>query len=250
MQNVKSAYAPRSVAGSALLSFVFVLTLALSAILIFVSEPALAKMLLPSFGGSPAVWNTALVFFQGALLAGYVYAHLLSTYAPFKVQLTLHAAFLAAAAMTLPLGLSPGWTPNSEASPVLAILAQLSIAAGLPFILLSATAPLLQAWFARTRSVAASDPYFLYAASNAGSLAALIAYPTLIEPYADLDRQFRLWFLGFMALCLLIAGCGLFAIQNAVAKIDVKDPPAIGGPDTENLSLTRRLRWVALSFVP
>jgi hypothetical protein len=172
-------------------------TLLLSAILVFSVQPLFAKMVLPLLGGAPAVWNTCLVFFQTTLLGGYLYAHLVSRRLPVKGQILLHLAFIAAGALVLPLGLrSAGIAPVND-NPVLWLLATLVVSLGIPFFVLSATAPLLQRWFSFTDHPDAGDPYFLYAASNVGSLAALVAYPALIEPYLRLSTQRLLWTGGY-----------------------------------------------------
>ncbi|MFN4354661.1 spermidine synthase [Parvibaculum sp.] len=168
--------------------------LAGSALLVFWIQPFFGRALLPHAGGAAGVWLTAIVFFQAALLAGYAYAHLLRTRLPLTGQISFHLLMLALAAFFfLPPGLSPDFSIAPDGSPALAILAALLVHLGLPFAALSATAPLLQHWFATQDHPQAENPYRLYAASNAGSLGALAAYPFLIEPLASLATQALVW---------------------------------------------------------
>src|SRR5262245_46089462 len=156
-------------------------TLFLSAGLLFFVQPMVARMVLPQLGGSPSVWNTSMCFFQAMLLAGYLYAHLLATRFDRRAQALIHAAVLLAAAAFLPIDLTQV-TPPADGIPVLWLMGRLALGVGVPFFAVAATAPLLQRWFSRTDHPAAADPYFLYAASNAGSLLALLSYPLLVEP--------------------------------------------------------------------
>src|SRR5262245_40577076 len=180
--------------GSALRSLagLFVLTLFLGASLLFCVQPMVARALLPALGGSPAVWNTCMVFFQACLLAGYAYAHWLSTHLRIRNQAMVHAAVVLAPLLVLPLGLGTGLAPPPSANPVRWLLATLVATVGLPFLVLATTAPLLQRWFAGTGHRSAGDPYFLYAASNLGSMVALLGYPLVIEPNLRLTWQGRL----------------------------------------------------------
>jgi hypothetical protein len=217
-------------------------TLFLSAGLLFLVQPMVTKMVLPRLGGSPSVWNTAMCFFQATLLLGYLYAHLLATRFGRGAQALIHAGVLTAAAAFLPLDLSRA-TPPADGIPVLWLIGTLAVTIGPPFFALSATAPLLQRWFSRSDHAAASDPYFLYAASNAGSLIALLAYPLLVEPRLPLPVQSRAWAIGLAAVAAGIGLCwlgyrGAPADQEAVA-VDAARP-----------SRADRLRWVAYAFVP
>ena len=184
----------------------FALAIFTSASLVFVVQPMVTKLVLPMLGGSPAVWNTAMVFFQTALLAGYAYAHALQKVGSIKTQVAIHLALLVAAALFLPLHIN-GWLgdPNPSA-PVGWLLATLALSVGAPFAVLSATAPLLQAWYARVRAGYADgkNPYVLYAASNLGSFLALLSYPILIEPLATLSGQRLGWSGGYVAFMLMI----------------------------------------------
>ena len=216
---------------------IFSLTLFLSAFLLFWIQPMFAKLVLPLLGGSPSVWNTCMVFYQAALLGGYAYAHLsarLGRWQPF-----LHMGLLAISFFSLPPLLAQGWMPHSSASPAVWLLLALSVSIGLPFFAASATAPMLQGWFSKTAHPSSKDPYFLYAASNAGSMAALIGYPFLIEPNLSLGGQSSLWLFGYMALASLIMLSGLMPSEDTRQETTVESAP---GP--------RRLRWLLLSFAP
>lgn len=155
-----------------IIQFVFTGTLALSAVLLFWVQPMFAKMVLPLLGGTPAVWNTSIVFFQATLLAGYAYAHYSTQLLDVRRQSLLQLLLLVSAFVVLPIAIATSWAPPTEATPVAWLLTLLTVSIGLPFFALSATAPLLQKWFTHTRHTDASNPYFLYAASNFGSILA------------------------------------------------------------------------------
>jgi hypothetical protein len=158
---------------------VYALTLVLSAFLLFSVQPFFAKMILPRLGGSPAVWSVAMVFFQGMLLAGYAYAHLLTRFLGLRAAASIHALVLLLAFVALPIAIPAGWEQPPETGQSLWLLGLFAVAVGLPFFAVSANGPLLQAWFARTGHPHAADPYFLYGASNVGSFASLILYIVL-----------------------------------------------------------------------
>ncbi len=222
----------------------FAATLFISAGLMFLVEPMVAKMVLPRLGGSPAVWSTCLVFFQATLLLGYGYAHALTRLLPRSAQILVHAAVLLLAALALPLDLGAGAPPPGD-SPTPWLLIRLVLVAGPPMFAISATAPLLQSWLAGLDHEAAGDPYFLYAGSNVGSLLALLAYPLLVEPALPLDRQAWLWSCGFGALALGIALCAGATVCGGRRGIEAlpRDGLAPG-------RLRERLTWSALAFVP
>jgi hypothetical protein len=228
-----------------------------SAALLFLVEPMFAKMALPLLGGSAAVWTTCLVFFQVALLAGYAYAHASAKLLGERTQLAVHAAVLLAALALLPVHVPGGWTPPAQPNPVWWLLRLLLVAVGLPFFALSATTPLLQKWFALSEHPSSGDPYFLYAASNSGSLLGLLSYPFVLEPLLGLRDQSRLWTWCYGLLLLLVAVCVLLAwrSRNEVSGSVATLPPDAGieevtARDAENPTLRRRLRWVMLAFVP
>jgi hypothetical protein len=224
----------------------FALAIFLSAALLVLVEPLAGKIYLPLLGGSPSVWNTCVVFFQAALLLGYLYAHLASRYLSLQRQLALHAIVLCVGLILLPIPIVVG-EPGLR-SPVLWLVARLAVTMGLPFFVISATGPLLQRWFSRTPHPAASDPYFLYGASNAGSLIGLLAYPLLLEPLLTRQQQSRAWEMGYAALAILIVVCGLAAIGAAskAAPAAAPSPVVASGP----ISARRRLRWIVLALVP
>src|SRR5687768_1872481 len=191
-------------------------TMFLSAFLLFLVQPMTAKFILPWFGGATAVWTACMLCFQALLLCGYAYAHILATTWPLRRQARLHVGLLiatAAAVLWLSIAPSPAWKPEGSESPVTGILGLLLASIGAPFLLLSATAPLLQSWFSRTRPE--RFPYRLYALSNLGSLLAIVSYPFLIEPSIALQRQATLWSWTYAAFAL---ACGLVAWQVMSAR--------------------------------
>ncbi len=188
----------------------YTITIFVSAALLFLVQPMFSRMALPLLGGSPAVWNTALVFYQAALLAGYAYAHASTRWLGVRRQAALHFALLLLPLLVLPIAIPAGWTPPTDTNPSLWLLGLLAVSVGLPFFAVSTSSPLLQKWFAATEHSAAADPYFLYAASNAGSLLALVGYPLLVEPHWRLAEQSRWWAVGYGLLVALTAGCGLW----------------------------------------
>jgi hypothetical protein len=217
-----------------------------SAFLLFLVQPMFGKMVLPLLGGSPAVWNTCMLFFQVALLGGYLYAHLTSRWLSVRRQWMLHLALLAVAFLALPISVA-GATPPGGGSPIPWLLRLMLVAVGPPFLVLAATGPMLQRWFARTGHPDASEPYHLYAASNLGSMIALLAYPLLVEPRFRLASQTRGWTVGFVLLGLLMAACGAWGWSARPAP-----EAAVAGAEEEEEVLTvgRRALWVALAFVP
>jgi hypothetical protein len=235
----------------------------LSAALLFSVQPLFAKMVLPRLGGSPQVWSVAMVFFQAALLAGYAYAHLLTSHLPGRLSVIVHVALMIVATFALPLAIAGGWGRPPARGETLWLLGLFAVSIGVPFFALSANGPLLQAWFARTGHPAAGDPYFLYAASNVGSFLALISYPFAIEPLTRLGDQTRMWSAGFFTLIVLIAGCGVLLMRSRNALPDSDAPPtraaapveAVQGAHAEprpDAPPTWRdaATWVALAAIP
>jgi len=227
-----------------------------SALLLFSVQPMVGKMLLPLLGGTPAVWNTCMVFFQAALLAGYGYTHVVTTRVGVRGQGGLHLAVLLLPLLVLPIAVSPGTAPPADGSPSWWLLGQLVVAVGLPFTVVSTSAPLVQKWFASTGHAAAGDPYFLYAASNAGSLLALLAYPFVVEPALTVRQQSRAWMCGYALLVLLMTLCAqrvgraaaLSSAQSAKTGGDTAGAVADGATAAPSLRL--RLAWLFLAFVP
>src|SRR4051794_20562575 len=183
----------------------YALTISLSAFLLFEVQPVIAKMILPWFGGSSAVWSTCMLFFQLVLLLGYAYAHWLNKLAPRK-QAIAHVSLLAVSLAVLPIIPNPSWKHAAAGQPSLTILALLAVTVGLPYFLLSATSPLLQAWYARSHK--AGLPYRFFALSNFFSMLALLSYPFLIEPNLASRTQALVWSAAFVVFALL---CGLTA---------------------------------------
>ena len=179
----------------------------LSAALLFSVQPMFTKMVLPQFGGAPSVWSVAIVFFQAALLAGYAYAHWLTRYARTTAAAVIHVAMMLAACLVLPVSIATAWSRPPPGLEALWLIISCLVSIGLPFFALAANGPLLQAWFARSDHPAAANPYFLYVASNLGSVLALLSYPVLIEPFVRLGRQTHYWAVSFYLLLALIAGC-------------------------------------------
>ena len=226
---------------------VFAVTIFLSAVLLFAMQPMFTRMALPLLGGSPAVWKTAVMFFQATLLAGYVYAHLTTKSLGVRRQILLHFVILLLPLLALPIAIPSGWLPPTQDNPIPWLLTILAVGVGLPFFVVAATSPLLQRWFAASGHRLAHDPYFLYSASNLGSLLALASYPVLIEPYLGLARQSWWWAAGYVVLAVLVAVCGLW-IRKTSNKSGTTAAPA--DVVVASLTIQRRLRWLLLALVP
>lgn len=179
-------------------------TIFLSSFLLFLVQPLIARLILPWFGGSAAVWTTCMLFFQALLLAGYAYAHLLNAKVRGRTrQLAIHGLLIALALAVLPIAPSESWKPAGDAEPVTHILLLLGATVGLPYFLLASTSPLVQVWFARARP--GENPYRLFAVSNLASLVALLGYPFLVEPFFSARQQVSTWSWLFAAFALLCA---------------------------------------------
>ena len=234
-----------------LLTPLYAVTLFLGAALLFSVQPMVAKMVLPLLGGSPEVWNTCMAFYQAALLAGYAYAHLVTIRLGLRVQSALHLTLLILAFLLLPIGIPEGSTRalSPAADPTPWLLGTLLATVGLPFFAVAATAPLLQRWFAATGHPAAADPYFLYAASNLGSMLALLAYPLALEPSLNTRRQSEFWAASFVLLIALTTACAATTWSRHGAA-DLPTETDGRGDDAERPGLRTWLGWVALAFVP
>lgn len=225
----------------------FSITLILSAFLLFSVQPLFSKMVLPLLGGSPGVWNTAMVFFQAMLLGGYAYAHLSSKFLRPHLQAVLHVVLLTICIAVLPIAIPESWAnPPVTENPIPWMLGLMLMAVGAPFFVLAGTAPILQRWFSTTDHPDAHNPYFLYAASNFGSMAALISYPLVVEPLFGLQQQSHYWMYGFIALIALIAAAGFQARKIPVLPAFDPQQPANTTTPTNRM----RLLWLMLAFIP
>jgi hypothetical protein len=244
---------------------VYLATVFVSATLLFVVQPMFARMVLPLLGGSPAVWNTALVFYQVALLAGYGYVHGATSRLRPPVQMALHLILMLAALLCLPIVVPHGWVPPVTRNPVPWLLGVMTLRIGLPFLVVSSTGPLIQKWFATARHRLSPDPYFLYAASNLGSMLGLLSYPLLVEPHLTLAAQTRMWSIGYGALIVLTCACAWLVRRSLAAESRAPSAPpsaagspapvpdaAIAGSRDRNEPPTwrRKLRWLLLAFTP
>src|SRR4051794_11348200 len=212
------------------------LTIFLSAFLLFEVQPVIAKMILPWFGGSSAVWSTCMLFFQIVLLLGYLYAHLLNRLPPRK-QAIVHLSLLGLSLATLPIVPSESWRSHGVGQPSMTILALLAVTVGLPYFLLSSTSPLLQAWYARTHT--GGMPYRLFALSNFASLLALLSYPVLIEPNLSSVVQGIAWSVAY----------GGFAIVGGVTAWRAAVQPAgLGAIAVKSDAAAPQPSWSVRSF--
>lgn len=230
--------------------FGFALTLGLSAALLFLIEPMIGKMLLPALGGAPAVWNTCMVFFQAGLLAGYAYAHASVHWLGIRRQALVHCGVVLLPLFMLPIALPADLRPPATHNPIAWLFVALAVVAGLPFFVVASTAPLLQRWFTATSHASARDPYFLYAASNGGSLLGLFAYPLIVEPWLPLSDQGYWWGAGYAVFAGLVGVCALAVwrspqpgTSSAAAQRTLVDDP-------DPITAGQRLRWLVLAAVP
>lgn len=201
------------------------------------------RLVLPSLGGSPAVWNTVMVFFQASLLAGYALAHALARLKSQRMQVTLHALLALAALLTLPIGYSASLIDPAQ-SPIMSLLVGLVIGVGFPALTLATMSPLLQRWYASLGLKRSADPYFLYAASNAGSLIGLLGYPLVIEPFFGLEQQRTGWTLGFGLLAMFVGAIWLELIRKN------QHDPAQPESTEEVGARPGPIKWIVLALVP
>jgi hypothetical protein len=242
---------------SYLAPLLFSVTLCTSAGLLFWIQPLIAKTLLPLWGGTPAVWNTCIFFFQTMLLVGYLYALASSRWLRLWAQAAVHVFLILLIAIYLFLSPAQASTLNAlqQGNPTLSVLETLLFSVGLPFFIISASNPLLQSWFSRLQHYLAVDPYFLFAASNAGSLIALVAFPLVLEPSIGLNEQYKLWRMGFAVLVTLTCVIALTLRSAATVSLDAAPHDELKSPEIKSdpnnkLRVSRRLRWLALAFVP
>jgi len=227
---------------------VFAAVLFLSATLLFWVQPLFAKMVLPLLGGSPSVWNTAMLFFQTMLLGGYAYAHLLARYAAPRTQLVVQLGVLVIGLTFLPFAVGAGVVPPDQGTPVFWLFGLFAAAVGMPFFALSANAPLLQSWFSRTGHAHSADPYFLYGASNLGSIMALLAFPFFLEPQLGISGQTLVWKALYVVLAGGIGLAGLLMLMRAPATANSNVGRVLSAKSRPSLST--RLHWLVLAFVP
>ena len=217
--------------------------------LVFLVQPMIAKALLPRFGGAPQVWTAATVFFQVALLVGYGYAHVAASRLGARRGPIVHVALLALPLLALPIALR-GTELAAGAAPALGVLAILTLSVGAPYVAVSATSPLLQRWFSTTGRAGSGDPYFLYAAGNAGSLLGLLAYPLLVEPRLAVTEQALLWSVGYVVFAILVVAAAIAASLRGHADRLHAPPEQATTTEPSNLGLRRQARWVVLALVP
>ncbi len=246
----------------------FAVTLFVSASLLFMVQPMVGKLVLPLLGGSPAVWNACMVFFQALLLLGYLYADRLTRVKDTRKQWLVHMGVLALPVVVfvlaavfgsrhLPIAVAESLAPSDGSSAIISVLLILTVAIGIPFFVVSTSATLLQKWFTYTGHPSARDPYFLYAASNFGSLISLLGYPIFIEPNMTQGGQTWFWAAGFVALVGFIAFCGRAAVNPlgvppASGKQGGKQQPANAAsvPVEAPPTWARMAKWTVLAFVP
>jgi hypothetical protein len=227
----------------------YVATVFAGAALLFLVEPMFARMVLPLLGGAPSVWNTAVVFYQVVLLAAYGYAHASTRWLGVRRQAAWHLLILLAPLAVLPIAIPTDWSSPTAGHPILWLFGLMLATVGLPFFAVAAASPLIQKWFASTGHRHASDPYFLYAASNAGSMLALLSYPVWVEWHWRLAEQSLWWMRGYGLLMILTAACVICLWRSSGAE----EEPTTAASRQElagQLAGRRRLRWVLLAFVP
>lgn len=227
----------------------FVMTSFLSAALLFSIQPMFTKLVLPVLGGSASVWSIAMVFFQTTLLLGYTYAHILARFCSPRLSLLIHAGMAVLAILSLPIAIPSDWGALPERFQSFWLIGLFTVAVGLPFFWLSSNGPLLQAWFSKSDQSGAEQPYFLYAASNIGSFAALLAYPLLIEPLIPLGVQTHGWAIGFFILFSFVVFCG-FGIHRPASYPSSSEAVASAGAAGRDVAWKDRFVWIALAFVP
>ncbi|MDQ3680622.1 MAG: fused MFS/spermidine synthase [Actinomycetota bacterium] len=245
--------APRPGPSQRVLPLLFGTTLFVGSALLFAVQPMFAKMVLPTLGGTPATWITCMLFFQAALLGGYAYAHWSTRRLGARRQAGVHVVLLLVPLLSLPISVPRGWGQPAE-RPLWWLLGVLVVAVGLPFLAVSTTAPLLQRWFAGTSHAHARDPYFLYRASNLGSVLALLSYPALVEPHLPLALQGRVWAGGYAVLVVLVLVCAVALWRSPGSGPDQlplgEEAEAADGRRAGRPSRKRRLHWVAWAFLP
>jgi len=222
----------------------------LSAFLVFQIQPVISKMILPWFGGGPAVWTSCMMFFQIMLLAGYAYAYSINRFLSLRAQVICHMVLVVACLVFLPIIPDDAWKPQDASLPTLRIILVLLVHVGLPYFLLSATAPLLQAWY--VAKLPGKIPYRLYALSNAGSLFALLSFPFLIEPLMSSSMQAYLWSGGFIAFALFCTGMVMVLVRsNTAPLVDHSMPEEKDESDEVTRQVTKKdwVFWIGLAAI-
>jgi len=233
----------RSASPGWIVPVLFTVTIFTSASLLFFVQPLYAKIVLPYIGGAPAVWTTAMLFFQSVLIGGYTYAHFLTRMVPVRAQVSVHMILWAGSLFFLPLAVSQGWFYDASRPAALQTLVLFASGVGLPFAFLSANAPLIQSWYARTGGPSAEDPYFLYGASNLGSLVALLAFPLVAEPLFGARLIGFGFTAGFALLGALLLAAGLSAARQT-------GPNTVQRSSGMKFAPGRIAYWGVLAFVP
>ena len=237
--------AQRKLSGIAVL---FTATAFTGAALLFIVEPLIAKMLLPEFGGASSVWTLSTFFFQVAMLVGYLFIHFATKLGP-RRQPWIQLALVLPALLFLPIAL-PAIETIATQEPFTRLLLTLTVAVGLPFLVLSTTGPLIQRWYSWTSGPRSDDPYFLYAASNGGSFIGLLSYPFLIEPFLSLEAQRVIWSVGFVLFLLLVAACAVVVLkENGKLQLVTKAVDSTR-ENVAKLGLRKQLWWIFLAFLP
>ena len=226
---------------------VYSLTLLFSAALLFSVQPMFSKMVLPLLGGTPQVWNTAMLFFQLMLLGGYAYAHGTTRFLSIRAQAVLHIVLLAIFTIVLPIAIPPDTIPPTQSDPTLWQLGLMITTVGGPFFVLAGSAPMLQRWFSASGHKDSDNPYFLYGASNLGSMTALLAYPVLIEPFLNLAGQSYSWMIGYFTLIALTTVSIITVWNNPAAK---HAPKTISDDLQSPITWPMRFKWLVLAFIP
>lgn len=234
-------------------AILFSLTLLVSSFLLFMVQPMIGRMLLPSLGGTPAVWNGCVLFFQTVLLAGYAWAHYGPPRLGTRTHLIIHLCLLAIVTLLLPMQLMTGWAVSDTAHPLIWLMGQLTLCVGLPFFVISSSAPLLQRWFTESDPESdASEPWFLYAVSNVGSISALLLYPFVFERIMGLTQQGWFWTIGFSLLCLLFACCAAQTLRSNRLTRSRGERRRAGEAieSAKPLTWNQRLTYIALAAIP
>jgi len=225
------------------LNSLYAATIFLGAFLLFQVQPIIGKMILPWFGGSAGVWTTCLLFFQSLLLLGYLYAHWTTGFLKLRIQGIVHLTLLVVSLAALPIAPSANWKPVGTEDPGLLILGLLAVSIGLPYFLLSANGPLLQAWFAREQPGVV--PYRLFALSNFASMLALVSYPILVEPRLAVRTQSTTWSFAYLVFVII---CGMLVWRGMRPGEPTQESSSLiaaRGPGAGSLML-----WVALAACP